>query len=51
VKDLNVLDRQGHIVNSYNYRNSQQKFEEFALTGLSVFDFYSHKMYKEQKDD
>lgn len=43
---LNLLERNGHIVNSYNYSNSSKKFDDFRITGLSNFDFFSGQMYK-----
>jgi len=47
LKNLNLLERKGHFVFSYNYKNSKEKFDEFVYTGLSNFDFFSGKMYKE----
>jgi len=51
VRYLNILERQGHIVDSFNYLNSKEKFEEFETMGLNVFDFFSGKMYKENKNE
>ena len=34
----------------YNYRNAREKFEEFELTGLNNFDFFSSRFYVEGKD-
>lgn len=45
IKYLNLLERKGHIVTSFNYINNKDKFDEFELTGLSNFDFFSRKMY------
>lgn len=47
MKSLNLLERTGHVVTSYNYQNNKEKFDEFSYTGLSNFDFFSGKMYKE----
>lgn len=44
---LNLLERNGHMVESYNYMNSKEKFDAFRFTGLNAFDFFSGKMYKE----
>lgn len=38
---LNLLERKGHIVYSYNYVNNKDMFEEFKITGLNNFDFFS----------
>lgn len=51
MKYLNVLERQGHVVDSFNYVNSKEKFEEFESMGLNIFDFFSAKMYKDKKKD
>ena len=51
VKYLNLLERNGPVVSSYSYANNKEKFDEFELTGLNNFDFFSRKMYKENKDD
>jgi AAA15 family ATPase/GTPase len=48
VRCLNLLERNGHTVNSYNYLNSKETFEEFKITGLNNFDFFMSKMYREQ---
>ena len=50
-KDLILLERKGHIVVSFNYIKDKEKFDEFELTGLNNFDFFSGEMYKEEKDD
>ncbi len=47
LKKLNLLERKGHFIFSYNYQNNKEKFDEFIYTGLSNFDFFSGKMYKE----
>jgi len=41
LKYWSVIVRKGNIVRIYNYRNSREVFEDFELTGLSNFDFYS----------
>ncbi len=40
-----VIQRIGGVSKIYNYRNSQKIFDEFALTGLNNFDFFSSKYY------
>lgn len=47
IQYLNLLERNGHVVESYNYANSKEKFDEFRFTGLNTFDFFSGKMYQE----
>ncbi len=47
IKLLNLLERKGHIVNSFNYVNSKDKFDAFVITGLTNFDFFSGQMYKD----
>jgi hypothetical protein len=44
---LNLLERNGHVVEAYNYANSKEKFDKFRFTGLNTFDFFSGKMYRE----
>ncbi|MFH1287070.1 MAG: AAA family ATPase, partial [bacterium] len=51
IKYLNLLERTGHVVTAFNYVNNKEKFDEFELTGLNNFDFFSRKMYKENKND
>lgn len=46
IKYINFLERQGHIVKTYNYLNSKNLFENLIMTGLNNFDFLSDKMYK-----
>jgi len=33
-----------------NYRNAKNMFEEFELTGLNNFDFFSSKYYEKGGD-
>jgi hypothetical protein len=47
IEHLNLLERNGHVVESYNYLNSKEMFEEFKVTGLNNFDFFMGKMYKD----
>jgi energy-coupling factor transporter ATP-binding protein EcfA2 len=47
IENLNVLERNGHVVESYNYLNNRETFEEFKITGLNNFDFFMGKMYKD----
>ncbi len=48
---INLLERNGHIVDAYNYVNSKEKFDEFRLSGLNTFDFFRGKMYKEWSEN
>jgi energy-coupling factor transporter ATP-binding protein EcfA2 len=41
-----VLHREGGECISFNYRNSKDLFDEFELTGLSNFDFFSSRYYE-----
>lgn len=49
MKYLNILQRSGHVVTSYNYSNSKERFDEFELSGLNTFDLFSRKMFKDIK--
>lgn len=40
-----VAQRIGGITKIYNYRNSPKLFDDFALTGLNNFDFFSSDYY------
>ncbi|MBC8384216.1 MAG: ATP-binding protein [Candidatus Cloacimonetes bacterium] len=46
IKYLNLLERNGHLVESFNVKNSRKLFEDFKYTGLNNFDLFSGKMYK-----
>lgn len=41
-----ILERTGHVVQVANKKNSPDQFEQFALAGLSNFDFFSMKAYR-----
>ncbi len=45
LKYLNILDRIGQTVKSYNYKNSKKLFDDFRYTGLNNFDLFTGKMY------
>ncbi|MBF0338046.1 MAG: ATP-binding protein [Nitrospirae bacterium] len=49
IRDLNILERDGHVVKSYNYSNSKEQFDEFEFTGLGSFDLFRFQMYKTQE--
>lgn len=49
VQSWNILEREGGKVQAFNYANSKEAFDDFAMTGLSNFDFLSGQMYKETK--
>jgi len=40
-----VIQRIGGISRIYNYRNSPKLFDDFSLTGLNNFDFFSSNYY------
>ncbi len=44
-----VIQRIGGISRIYNYRNSPKLFDDFALTGLNNFDFFSSNYYLKDK--
>jgi hypothetical protein len=46
IKKINFLERTGHFVKAYNYENSKELFDEFQLTGLNNFDFFSDQIFK-----
>jgi predicted ATPase len=41
-----ILTREGGQVSSLNYKNSKAIFDDFELTGLNNFDFFSSKYYE-----
>jgi predicted ATPase len=43
-----ILTREGGQVSSLNYKNSKAIFDDFELTGLSNFDFFSSKYYERE---
>ena len=45
----NVLQRNGGQCSVLNYKNSKDIFDEFELTGLSNFDFFSSQYYERKK--
>lgn len=49
VQSWNILEREGGKVRAFNYANSKEAFDDFAMTGLSNFDFLSGRMYREPK--
>jgi len=49
LKYLNILDRKGQVVKSYNYQNDKSLFEDFKFTGLNNFDMFTGKMYDNGK--
>ena len=44
-----VLHREGGKCISLNYRNSKDLFDEFELTGLNNFDFFSSRYYEKKE--
>ena len=47
LKYLTLLERNAHIIESYNYFNNKKLFDEFKYTGLNNFDLFSGKLYKQ----
>ena len=45
-----VLEREGSKSIHHNYRNSKEIFDQFELTGLSNFDFFSTGYYSQSKN-
>ncbi len=41
VHSINLLERHGSVIESYNYENSKEQFDAFRFTGLNTFDFFS----------
>ena len=42
-----IMLRSSNKPKIYNYENAKQKFDDFALTGLSNFDFFSTGLFEE----
>ncbi len=51
LESINVLERKGSLVKSYNYQNSKEHFDRFSRIGLSNFDLLVDEMYKEYQAD
>ncbi len=50
----NILKREGHTVNSYNYKNNKEIFDEFDFSGLNNFylftsDYLDKAIWKKEK--
>ncbi|MBN2324225.1 MAG: ATP-binding protein [Spirochaetes bacterium] len=45
IRYINFLKRKGHIVKSYNYSNSKEKFEQIKLAGLNNFDLFTGNIF------
>jgi ABC-type Mn2+/Zn2+ transport system ATPase subunit len=43
-----VMRRISNVSKVYNYRNAKKQFEDFELTGLSNFDFFTSGAFEEQ---
>ncbi|MCK4408212.1 MAG: ATP-binding protein [Bacteroidales bacterium] len=39
IRNINYLERKGHVVQAYNYNNNKDVFDRFLLSGLNNFDF------------
>ncbi len=39
MRNINYLERKGHVVQAYNYNNNKNVFDKFLLAGLNNFDF------------
>ncbi|KWT84933.1 hypothetical protein ASN18_1863 [Candidatus Magnetominusculus xianensis] len=48
---INILERNGHVVESFNYYNNKERFDEFKFMGLNNFDMLSGIMYKDWTDN
>ncbi len=46
LKYWSVIHREGHKSVFYNYQNSKQTFDDFALTGFNNFDFFTTEFYR-----
>jgi hypothetical protein len=44
-----IMQRFSERSEIYNYRNSKKKFEEFELTGLSNFDFFTSGSFEDRQ--
>ena len=51
IKYWNVFERKGETVRAFNCRNSKRAFDEFSLTGLNNFDFFSDGLYRHKAHD
>lgn len=47
LKTWTILQRTGSHIRAYNYKNSKAAFDEFAVTGLNNFDFFSMEFVKQ----
>ena len=41
LENWTILQRKGGVISSFNYQNSQEKFDDFKYTGLNNFDFFT----------
>ena len=46
LKYWSVIHREGNKSVFYNYQNSKQTFDDFALTGFNNFDFFATEFYR-----
>lgn len=46
LKYWSVIHREGNKSVFYNYQNSKQTFDDFALTGFNNFDFFTTEFYR-----
>ncbi len=44
-----IMHRVGGVCNIYNYKNSPKLFDDFALTGLNNYDFFSSYYYLKEE--
>ena len=51
LKYWQVIKREGNKSVFYNYENSKQTFDDFALTGLSNFDFFATEFFVKGFDE
>ena len=46
LKYWSIIHREGNKSVFYNYQNSKQTFDDFALTGFNNFDFFATEFYR-----
>lgn len=51
VRYWNILEREGHNVRAYNYYKNKKFFNDFNMIGLSNFELFSGKMYKNNSEE
>jgi hypothetical protein len=44
MRNINYLERIGHVVQAYNYMKDKDEFDKFLLSGLNNFDFLNPRL-------